>query len=195
MPEIPLDESTEVTVADAAGTNKLSVNADGSINIVDASFSLADQDKIFQLAETLTITGGGTENNFLLLKNPSGSGKRMRLIDITLGFTNSINVMAFFKLYASPTVTANGSALTIKPGRIGGSTPASAIEAYFRPTISVRGSEYINLMVSGGPGSPSSYHLDFDQSILVDENYAVLLTGTPDGTNRNVLLTLRWAEV
>lgn len=34
MADISLTESSEVTVADAAGTNKLTVNTDGSINVV-----------------------------------------------------------------------------------------------------------------------------------------------------------------
>jgi hypothetical protein len=195
MPEIPLTESDEVTIADAGGTNKLAVNTDGSLNTKSADSNLADTDKIFQICETITITGGGTENNFLLIKNPSGSGKKIKIIDLTLGFSNTVSVLAVFKLYASPTITTNGTSLTIKPGRIGAGTPSSAMQAYSTPTISVRGTEYINLMVSGGSNIASSYHLDVDQSIIVDENYNILITGTPDGTNRNVLITMRWAEV
>lgn len=173
----------------------LKINTDGSINTVDSSSLLASQDKIFQIAETINITGGGTENNFLLIRNPSGSGKQLRLIDITIGFTNTVNVMAYFKLYASPTITANGTTLTVKPGRVGASTPASAVNAYSRPTISVRGTECLNFMVAGGPGTPSSWRFEINQSVLLDPNYNILFTGTPDGTNRNILLTFRWAEI
>jgi len=177
-----------------SGSN-LKINTDGSINSVDASSLLASQDKIFQIAETINITGGGTENDFLLISNPSGSGKQLRLIDITIGFTNTINVMAYFKLYASPTITTNGTNLTVKPGRIGVSTPSSAVNAYSKPTISARGTEYLNFMVAGGPNSPSSWRFEINQSILLDPNYNILFTGTPDGTNRNILLTFRWAEI
>jgi len=196
MSDQPVDESQEIIIRDGTTSDyELKINSDGSVNTVDASSSLADQDKVFQIAETINITGGGTENNFLLLKNPSGSGKRLKIIDITIGFTNTVNVMATFKLYASPTITTNGTALTIKPGRIGASTPSSVIQAYSTPTISARGSEYLNFMVTGGPNAPSSYHIEVDQSIIVDANYNILLTGTPDGTNRNVLITIRWVEV
>lgn len=196
MSDQPVDESQEVIIRDGITSDyELKVNSDGSLNIVDASSSLADQDKVFQIAETINITGGGTENNFLLIKNPSGSGKKLKIIDITIGFTNTVNVMATFKLYASPTITTNGTTLTVKPGRIGASTPTSSMQAYSAPTISARGSEYLNFMVTGGPSTPSSYCIDVDQSIIVDANYNILLTGTPDGTNRGVLITVRWIEV
>lgn len=175
--------------------DNLKINTDGSLNTVDASSLLAAQDKIFQIAGTFTITGSGTENNFLLIRNPSGSGKQIRLIDITVGYTNTINVLAYFKLYSSPTVTANGTAITIKPGRIGSSVPSSSVNAYSNPTVSDRGTEYLNFMAAGGPSTDASWRFEINQSILVDPNYDILLTGTPDGTNRNVLLTVRWAEV
>jgi hypothetical protein len=195
MSDLPTTETSEVTIADSAGTNKLMVNADGSLNVVDASSSLADTDKIFQISETINITGGGTENNFLLIRNPSASGKKLKLIDVTTGFTNTVSVMAYFKLYSSPTITAVGSGLTIKAGRIGSGVPASVMTAYSTPTISVRGSQYLAYTASGGSSIYASYHLDIDQSIIIDPGYDVLLTGTPDGTNRGVLITVRWAEV
>lgn len=196
MADLTTDETQEVIVrSGTTSSNELEVNTDGSINVVDASSLLASQDKIFQIAETITITGGGTENDFLLIKNPNGSGKQIRIIDITIGFTNTVNLMAYFKLYASPTITTNGTSLTIKPGRIGASVPSSAVTAYSNPTISGRGTAYLNFTVSGGPGADSSWRFEVNQSILVDPNYNILLTGTPDGTNRNVLITIRWAEV
>lgn len=196
MADQPIDESQEIIIRDGTTSDyELKVNNDGSLNTVDASSSLADTDKIFQISETINITGGATENNFFLLRNPSGSGKKIKIIDITVGFTNTVNVMAIFKLYASPTITANGTSLTIKPGRIGDSVPSSSMNAYSTPTISARGSQYIAFTAAGGPSTDASYHLDVDQSIIVDDNYDILLTGTPDGTNRGVLLTIRWAEV
>lgn len=195
MADLSFTQGSEpVSVYNETSGNQLGINADGSLNTVDASASLADSDKIFQISETITITGGGTENNFLLIRNPSGSGKRIKIIDITIGFTNTVSVLAIFKLYASPTITANGTAITIKPGRIGSGVPSSAMNAYSTPTISARGSQYLAFTVAGGPNIPASYHLDVDQSILIDSTYDVLLTGTPDGTNRNVLITIRWVE-
>lgn len=195
MSDISNNQKNTVGIENVTSGNDLVINADGSINCVDASSSLADQDKIFQIATTINITGGGTENNFFLLKNPSGSGKKIKLIDINIGFTNTVNVMAIFRLYGNPTITTNGTALTIVPGRIGASVPSSAMTAYSTPTISARGTEYSNFTVAGGPSADSSYHLDIDQSILIDPNYNLLITGTPDGTNRAVLITVRWAEV
>ena len=43
MADIPTTESSEVTIADAAGTNKLAVNADGTVNVLaDYNFANAN---------------------------------------------------------------------------------------------------------------------------------------------------------
>jgi hypothetical protein len=85
MADVPLTESSEVTIADAAGTNKLVVNLDGSINAV--------------------ITVGGTVKTSQVTYNPptvgdqAGAvvaavvGKKIRVysIAVSLGI-NSSNV-------------------------------------------------------------------------------------------------------
>jgi hypothetical protein len=196
MADLNTDETQEVIVrSGTTSNNELEVNSDGSINTKSLIASLTDSDKSFGISTSITITGGGTENDFLLIRNPSQSGKQLKFDTISVGFNNTVSVMASFKIYATPTITSNGTAVTINPGRIGASVPASSINVYSTPTISSRGTEYANFMVTGGPNSGSSYRFNVDQTIIVDPGYSLLITGTPDGINRNLLLTLRWIEV
>lgn len=163
-----------------------------SDQIVPVSLSVSEETG-FSAVFQKTITGSGTENNVLLLSNPAGSGKNIKLYMLTIGFSNTINIMATMRWYANPTVTANGTGLTIRRMKIGGSS-SSACSAYDGPTTSATGTLYGHLLVSGGPNN-SAFVYNFNGSLVLAPGNTILFTGTPDGTNRFLLFYLSWTEV
>jgi len=79
------------------------------------------------------------ENNFFLLKNPNASGKLVRIWESIISMTKGTgSAFSNFRIYKNPTITANGTALTIN--KIRSSQSASSVcSAYYNPTISARG--------------------------------------------------------
>lgn len=191
-----INRKGDIDVRVVGGTNQYAVepNMDGSINTVDLSSSLADQKKVYTISFDYNLASTG-EKLALYINNPTGSGKVLKLIDLTIGLTNTVGSMAIIRLYANPTITANGTAVAIQPSYVGASQPASAMLAYSGPTASANGSQYFSVQINGGTNGGQTLHFDFDQSLLIAENNRLLLTGNPDGTNRNTLITVRWAEV
>ena len=81
---------------------------------------------------------GTSEHDYLILKNPSGSGRRLLITHYVLGVDSTL-ARTTWRVYASPTVTADGTSITVN-NTYAKSSPESAVaEAYRDPTISARG--------------------------------------------------------
>lgn len=194
MADLPSDETIEVIVRDSLDSNKeLMINSDGSINVLDTSSSLADQKKVYMASYAYNLASSG-EKLALYLNNPTGSGKVLKLIDMTVGLTNTVGSMAVIRAYYNPTITANGTAKTISPGYIGGGQAASSMTLFSGASASANGTLFWQFQLTGGTNGGNSIHQDFDQSVILAENNKLLITGDPDGTNRNLIITLRWVE-
>jgi hypothetical protein len=191
--DISLNESDEVTIADAAGINKLIVNSDGSLNVQNNPSFKADLKQLYWCSYAFNLANSG-EKMAMYFRNPSGSGKTIKIIDITLGLTNTVSAAAIARLYANPTVSANGSAQSALPAYIGGSQAAAVGLVTSGPTVSVNGSLYLaEQVVSSSLGFSAT--VDFDECLILAPNNSLLITGDPDGTNRNMMITITWIEV
>jgi hypothetical protein len=115
MAEIPLTESDEVTIADAAGVNKLTVLADGSasINLTDVAGTaitlgqkvMASSIPVVSASDQLYASGNGTISSY-----PQG------ITISTLGRGDvKIHVTGTFSGTIVPYMTVNGSQLGIIP--------------------------------------------------------------------------------
>src|SRR5688572_21991043 len=80
---------------------------------------------------------GGTTGEVprLLLTNPSTSKRRLRIYKIKEGVTTSTG-NCIFRYYKNPTVTSNGTPMTINNLLIKSDAPSSSMLAYVSPTIS-----------------------------------------------------------
>jgi hypothetical protein len=194
MADVSLNESDEVTIADSAGVNKLTVNTDGSINAQDHAAYKAEAKQFYWCSFAFNLASTG-EKTALYFRNPSASGKVVKIVDLTIGLTNTVGSMAIVRMYANPTTSANGTALTALPGYIGGSQAASVALLSSGPTVSANGSLYLAEHVSGGTNGTGTREVDLAECILLAAGNSLLLTGDPDGTNRNLLVTITWVEI
>jgi hypothetical protein len=193
MSDISLTESSEVTIASADGVNKLIVNSDGSINVESATEYAAISKKLYVASFDFTLTSSG-EKMVLYFRNPNASGKTITLVDATFGLTNTVSSEAIIRMYVNPTVTVNGTAVTVSPAYVGGSQAASVSLLTTAPTVTANGTQYFAAQTSGGANSNGS-HYEFDQAPILAANNSLLFTGNPDGTNRGLMITLRWMEI
>lgn len=201
MADLDTPETSEVTVADSDGGNKLTVNADGSINsqitsLPDSAPTAAtivqyvDDEKVFAYSNEIEMATSDTDNPLLLITNPTSSGKTLYLYLITGGIGVENNY-AHFKLWGQPTITSNGTSVTPRNRNIGSST-SSVVNVYELPTISDNGN--LHEMKTYGQNN-NSVNFEIDFALFVPENKSILITGSPKSNSRDATLTVVWAEV
>jgi len=143
------------------------------------------------VATTNNITvPNANETVFILIKNPSSSGKTARLHRLTIGSDeNQANKMAFYRIYRDPTITNNGTALNINNLKKGAG--ASALTAFKLPTISANGT----LLAVGNAGAvvQSTDYMDLGNLISSGEN--ILITIDATASNFDFFVTAYWEEV
>lgn len=194
MADLALDETKEVVLVDGAGTNESVVDSVGRLYTgAEARFQLdCEKKRLYSLVLTLNMATA-TEIRLLLIRNPAGSGKVMYLQRMQVLLTNTANSSGVIRGYIAPTVTATGTAQTPANTNVGGGGAASVITPFSSPTVSAVGTLAFATRVQGGDGAqPTDF--DFDGSTAINPGIDVLVTGTPDGTNRELIVTLLWLE-
>lgn len=135
-----------------------------------------------------TIVANATETDMLYLVNPVGSGKKLRCYFIAFGFNGtSTDKSTLFRLYRNPTVTVNGTALTVKKLKTSGNTPV--ILAYSAPTVTVRGT-----LCSLGNFDFTGTKFDLNLGIYIEAGESALITLTPQVPNKEHFIVPFWLE-
>lgn len=142
------------------------------------------------VATTNNITvANANETVFMLIKNPSNSGKTARLHRLTIGSDeNQANKMAFYRVYRDPTITNNGTALNINNLKKGAG--GSVLTAFKLPTISANGT----LLAVGNAGAvvQSTDQMDLGNLISLGENILITVDATAGGFD--FFVTVYWEE-
>lgn len=150
--------------------------------------NLADAGKVFSTNFEVSSIGT-TEIPVALFRNPSGSGKVIKLIRLTLSNLHTVSSFIRVRAYVAPTVTADGTALTEGCTRIGGS--AGVAEAFSSPTVSANGTRIAQWVV---PAFAAALIIPLDHLFILDPNTSLLITGQADGTSRVCGGSLIWSE-
>lgn len=177
-----------VSVVNDSSGNQLVVNSDGSINTQLLLNYNVSQDKVFTLSGSFNAATGGADNPIFLIKNPNASGKILKLRKLLVGCTVN-NVFVEFTIYYAPTITSNGTTQTPRNNLIGSST-ASVAQAFSLPTLSSLGTQILNFTVGQNSTGPEvNLHLD------LQANQNLVIAAQPGSNNRQVQITVVWAEV
>lgn len=150
---------------------------------------IVDSGQMYSAGVSLNMATAGTDNPLLLLQNPSGSGKKVRIFFIYTGISTT-NRAATFELYASPTVTSAGSAVTVVNRNIGGAGSASAVLTSL-PTVSSAGTKFSSFVVGQ---NTTSINLSQEFSLTLQPNTYMLITGDPSSNTTEAVLSLSWRE-
>jgi hypothetical protein len=165
------------------------------VNVVSSQSSTAtavDLGQSFGLAFDFSLPTAGTFNPVLLLKNPIGSGKRIRITRLNVGLTIA-NVSGIWRVFANPTVSANGTAISPVNLNVGGaSNPATISQTFTTPTITANGA---SLFRYESGQNMNSTEVIGDALFVINPGNVMLLTGDPLSNNRNTVITVYWTEV
>lgn len=163
---------TALTTAASGGTIT-TANADpfNNLIVVSESSAYARWGTYFYATTSGTASGAASEVSYFYLKNVNTNTKSVRIKKITLSAPQSGGTS--YKFYIDPTVTANGTSITIVGGRRTSQNSVQAT-AFTLPTTSARGTifKYVDLAVS------DTFTIDFDYALWIEPNHSLLISST-----------------
>lgn len=192
MADLSFSQSSDPTCIfnDTTG-NQLVIESLGNIHASDFFRLATINNKTYGNAFQINAATGGTDNPAILIRNPNGSGKIFYFKLISAGVEIN-NVFVTYKVFANPTVTANGTAQTPASLNVGGGAGAAAALVTTLPTISANGTLLvIKLMSQNG----TEVRLAEDGVIALNPNNSLLITADPQSNNRVSDITVHWAEI
>lgn len=136
--------------------------------------------------EAITPT---TEHPFFLFKNPASSGTLLMVTHMNFA-TDSTVTRSFFKTYASPTITADGTAIAENNMLIKTSPPTADATAFKNPTISANGTLLSMKLLAAS--SPSTGQNRF---IWLEENNSLLVTVQNNVASVKTFVQVYWNEL
>lgn len=147
--------------------------------------------QIFSVSTTLNMASGGSDNALILIKNLTANTKKLFIIDVFAGCSSAASVTVIFKIFSNPTVSANGTTLTISNRYRKTSPAATVMEAYTLPTVSASGVQ-ISSFVNGQGANAVNVITGFQ--LVIDPNQTLLVTGAPTSNNKEAVITVVWSE-
>lgn len=129
------------------------------------------------------------ENPWILMRNPTNSGKVIRLFEQLIAIPDSPSTLrSVIRIYKNPTVTLNGIAANV--GGLRNNQTPSVLLITTAPTVTNNG---ILVQVYGATNSPVQRELNLTR--YIEEGDSLLITATPSGATTNHSFTQAWAEV
>lgn len=127
-----------------------------------------------------------TERDFVLIKNPTASGKLHRVNELTVTL-RSESQDTTIRIYKNPTVTTNGTALTVRNVRTSGNMPVSQV--FSLPTISARGQ-----LVAAYSRNADSLDRKLDLALYLEQGESFLITVEGTTKRNDYTLTSTFVE-
>lgn len=162
-----------------------------SINRTELS-QLAYQGNAFTIVSN-TLLANTAETRLVYLVNSSVNAKLLYLSNILLSVDVSSANWCNFQIYYNPTVTANGTALTISNLRAGSAT-TSVMTAFSGPTVTANGTRVFFFPYNNSNQSGAVVPYSCNPYIIVPPGNSLLITGTAKANNTPIIVDLNWFE-
>jgi hypothetical protein len=192
------DVTMDVTLFDDNSGNYADINANHELLVHDDhGFAVLDGDRWqtsvkygrgFSTVNEFVTISGQAETDFLLITNPTGSGKIAYFEEWNYTYNKGAGI-SILRAYSGPTITANGTAQSVvklKPS----SAISTALSVYRAPTISARGT--LTRIVGQSAVGSFVYHTDL--GAMLESNSSLLLTIQPAANNTDHSLFVEWEE-
>lgn len=141
------------------------------------------------------LNANTAETRLIYLVNSSANSKTIYLANLLMAVDASSSNWCNFQIYYNPTVTANGTALTIRNLRAGSAT-ATAMNAYSSPTVTSNGTGpvfYFPYNNSNQSGAVVPYNAN--PYIIIPPANSLLLTGIAKSNSTPTTINFNWFEV
>lgn len=173
------------------GTFSLSTSSSdalSSVSVVDLWQKMSRAGQGFTSLTGFVTVSGTVETDFMLIRNPLGSGVLIRLKEFMLTTGSSATQSSIFRIYRNPTVTSTGTPLTISKVLTTAAQNPAAL-TYQSPTISNRG-----ILIQLFEVDFRTFIRDQELSRYIPAGTDILITvqGSTTNLEHNVLAV--WAE-
>lgn len=168
-------------------TDRLKVIADINNDLISNNLT---NNRDYSFGTDVNMAVSLTDNNLILFRNPSGSGKKALITGIICN-TTIVNIISEFKIFFNPTIVSNGTAITPQARHLNNSQPASAMLVTSIPTLTNGQSAITYCQGQNTPG----IDILFGKYIMMEPNSSFSLTGNPNSNNRNASITIVWSEL
>jgi hypothetical protein len=145
----------------------------------------SEEGKYFIAWTTGTIGTGEVDAWLFVNRSTNTVSAYLEFMDLSVLTSGAIVTV---RAYRNAVVTSSGTAVTIFPGKLGG-TSVSQMQVYKAPTISSRGTL---VYVRGGENGTNRFY--FNQSRIVPPGATFILTGQSSSANTSVPLSVEWVE-
>ncbi len=178
---ISTDDDAELVKSVITGQNDLdsfeNVRTDtGRLKVINTSNDEILTENANMFSATTSKTIDVTEIPLFLIRNPNGSGKTTIISNLLVAMLADFDIPVAVNYYATPTVSATGSATTSRNTHIGSSNTATTL-AYAEPTITGNG----NLLFTETFNRSSSSVSSIFGKIQLDANQDLLITAISGG--------------
>jgi hypothetical protein len=158
------------------------------------SLSYAVERKLMQEDAFIATTdfnsiGVTTGYPYLLFKNPTGNELRALVTHISWGLDSS-SARSIVRLCKNPTITSDGTALTVENTYIKASPRATTMEVYKEPTVTANGNQ---LVVQLTPANTASRGLQ--RFFMIDPGNSLLVCVENSIANCNTFTEILWLEM
>lgn len=165
----------------------LKLNGTSLLGTVDHDAVFGDLGHTFGITTDYVSTGTG-ENPFLLIRNPAGSGKTMRIDRLIFGIPSGGS--SVYRCYMSPTVTTTGTEVfPVGHRQTGQSTPVCRF--FVTPTTSAFGSKFFSTRIDTN-SVPFDY--TYDYSRLLEPGFDLLVTAQPSAGGATSSVSAEYSE-
>lgn len=159
-----VEQSFIPSVTNAAGNPTLAVDRR------TANDHYANAGRMWSATTDDITVGSITETAVFLLKNPSGSGKTVKVDQVFYSGLGGTNINQF-RFYFDPTVTANGTSVpAVGSKQIGQASLSSTL--FKSPTVTANGTHFLAVKSQGA----GTQNIDFEFGLFVEANHTLLIT-------------------
>lgn len=150
---------------------------------------LSEEGKTFNISTGAENSRSRAQSPYVLIRNPAGSKKILKLDQILFGAPNSGWVI--YRIYATPTITAVGTLLTPVGARQNNQS-SPVCEIRLNPSASNNGTEFMTVRIDAN-ASPLAYQ--FNHSRLLEPGFDYLITREKSTRRSTIMLSMEYSEL
>lgn len=163
-------------------------STNGETIIADLLQGYLREGRVFSVTTNFNTISGNAETPYILLTNPVSSGRLALIYSISFGI-DSATSRSILRAYAAPTITSNGTGLTIANNFVGSSI-TSVCNAYVSPTISSNGTLAGPFQKGAGTDGTIIY-----REFILSQGTSMLGTVQNSIPNTSTYVNITWMDI
>lgn len=163
-----------------------------SVVRTELSNAAANGRSFYIITNSLLSAASATE--LIYFNNPSSNNKTILICNVLLGVSLTTSAWTIFDIYYNPTVTSNGTPMTVRNSRIGGAY-SGGILVYTLPVVSSNGTLYSTLPFNNSSQSGSSVPIALNPYWVLPPGNSLFISSVAKVGSTPLNIQMNWLEV